>query len=116
MFQTMEHCSKDYRIQDINSTSVLCYQHQWKLEQKKSDDIEVPKIDKNNWAKTMENIVMYLKLVRGMRGTLLSYLVLHHIKVALIPFESGSYLKLDKEMIARANIVNARSNLRLSQD
>ena len=25
-FKTMEHCSKDYRIQDINSTSVLCYQ------------------------------------------------------------------------------------------
>ena len=29
MFKTMEHCSKDYRIHDINSTSVLWYQHQW---------------------------------------------------------------------------------------
>ena len=25
MFKTMEHCSKDYRIQDVNSTSVLHY-------------------------------------------------------------------------------------------
>ena len=69
MFKTMEHCSKDYRIQDINSTSVLHYKHQWELEQKKADNIEAPKVDKNNWAKTMENIVMYLKVVRGMRGT-----------------------------------------------
>ena len=28
MFKTMKHCSKDFRIQDINSTSVLRYQHQ----------------------------------------------------------------------------------------
>ena len=41
MFKTMEHCSKDYRIQDVNRTSVLCYQHQWEL-----DDIKVPKVDK----------------------------------------------------------------------
>ena len=27
IFKTMEHSSKDYRIQDINSTSVLSYQH-----------------------------------------------------------------------------------------
>ena len=74
MFKTMEHCSKDYRIQDFNSTSVLCYQHQWELKQKISDNIKVPKVDKNNLEKTMENIVMYLKLVRGMRGTLLAYL------------------------------------------
>ena len=69
MFKTMEHCSKDYRIQDINRISVLHYQHQWELEQRKSDDIEAPKVYKNNWAKTMENIVVYLKLVRGMMGT-----------------------------------------------
>ena len=25
MFKTMEHCSKDYRIQDVNSTSMLHY-------------------------------------------------------------------------------------------
>ena len=48
MFKTTEHCSKEYRIQDINSTSVLCYQHQQELKQKRSDDIKVPKVDKNN--------------------------------------------------------------------
>ena len=72
MFKTMEHCSKDYRIQDINSTSVLHYQHQWELEEKKSNEIKAPKVDKNNWVMTMENAVIYLKLVRGMRGTLLA--------------------------------------------
>ena len=82
MFKTMEYCSKDYRIQDVNSTSVLCYQHPLELKQKKSDDINAPKVDKNNWAKTMENIVMYLKLVRGMRGTPLAYVVRCHIKVS----------------------------------
>ena len=46
MFKTMEHCSKDYWIKDINSTSVLHYQHQWELEQKKTDNIEAPKVDK----------------------------------------------------------------------
>ena len=58
MFKKMEHCSKNYRIKDINSTFVLHYQHQWELKQKKPDNIEAPKVDKNDWAKTMENIVM----------------------------------------------------------
>ena len=75
MFKTMEHCTKDYRIQNINSTSVLCYQYQWELKQKKSDNIKAPKVDNNNWAKTMENIVIYFKLVRDMRGTPLDYMV-----------------------------------------
>ena len=69
MFQTMEHCSTDYRIKDVNSTSVLQHQHQWELEQKKPDDIKAPKIDKNNWAKNLENIVLHLKPMIGTRGT-----------------------------------------------
>ena len=68
MFKTMEDCSKDYRIEDINSTSVVHFQHQWELEQKKSDNIKAPKVNKNYWVMTVENIVMYLKLMRGMRG------------------------------------------------
>ena len=45
MLNTMEHCSNGYRIQDINSTSVLYYQYQWELEQEKSDYIKVLKVD-----------------------------------------------------------------------
>ena len=48
MFKTMEHCSEDYKIRYVNSTSVLQYQYQWELEQKKTDKSEVPKVDKNN--------------------------------------------------------------------
>ena len=51
------------------------YKHQWELGQKKSDDFEVPKVDKNNWVKPMENIVFHLKLVRGIRGVLLVFVV-----------------------------------------
>ena len=110
MFKTIKCCSKDYRIQDINSTSVLHYQHQWELEQKKSDNIKAPKVDKNNRAKTKENIVMYLKLMRGMRGTQLTYMVQCHVKVIHIFPGSGAYLNLDEEMIVRAPIVNASLN------
>ena len=45
------------------------------------------KVDKNNWAKTVEKIVMYLKLVRGMRRTLLAYVVWCHVKVAHTPLD-----------------------------
>ena len=48
----------------VSHTSVLHYQHQWELEQIKTDDLESPKVVKNNWAKTMENIVVHLKLIR----------------------------------------------------
>ena len=115
MFKTMEHCSKDNRIQNVNSTSVLHYQHQWELEQTKSDNTKAPKVDKNNREKTMENIVMYLKLVRGMRGTLLACVVQRHVKVAHIPPGSDAYLNLDEKIITRVPIVNASSNLRLNQ-
>ena len=113
MFKMMEHCSKDYRIQDINSTAVLYYQHQGKLEQNESDNIEVLD-DKNNWVKTMKDIVMYLKIMRDMKGTPLAFVIWCHGKVAHIPHGSGAYLNLDEEMIARAPIVNISSNLMLS--
>ena len=61
MFKSMDCCSKAYGKKHVNSTSVLEYQHPWELKQKKTDT-EVPKVDKNNWAKTMENIVLHLNL------------------------------------------------------
>ena len=44
MFNMIEHCSKTYDIMHVDSTSVLQYQHQWRLEQKKADDINAPKV------------------------------------------------------------------------
>ena len=37
------------------------------LEWKKTDDTKAPKVENNNQTKTMENIVLNLKLMRGMR-------------------------------------------------
>ena len=51
----------------------------------------------------MENIVLYLKIVRGVRGVLLAYVVMHHMKVAHIPPGHDSYLNLDEEIITRAH-------------
>ena len=48
MFKTIECCSQAYVI---NSTSVLLHEHQWELEQKKTDSTEAPMVDKNNWVK-----------------------------------------------------------------
>ena len=92
------------------------YQHQWELEQKKTDEAEAPKVDNSNWVKTMENIVLHLKLVRGMRVTPLAYVVWHHVKVAHISTGYGAYLNRDKEMIPRAPIANAKSNLKMTQE
>ena len=64
----------------------------------------------------MENIVMYLKLVRGIRGALLAYVVEHHIKVAHISPWSSAYLNLDEEIIPRAPSVTASLNLKICQD
>ena len=79
MFKMMKCCSKAYYIKYVNSISVLQHQHQWKLEQKKADNTKVPKIDKNDWMRTMETIVLHLKLVKGARGAPLAYVVQCHI-------------------------------------
>ena len=63
----------------------------------------------------MENMVLHLKLVRGMRGTPLAYVAWCHIKVAHISSGYGAYLNLDKEMIAGAHIINTKSNLKMTQ-
>ena len=44
---------------------MLQYPHQWELEQKKAESIKMPKVDKKNLAKTMEAMVLHLKLVIG---------------------------------------------------
>ena len=116
IFKLMEHCSKVYDIRCVNSTFVLQHQHQWELEQKKTDGLKVPKVTKDNLANTVENIVLYLKLMRGVRGTPLVYVVWHHIKVAHILPEYSAYLNLDKEMIARAHIVDAKLNLKMTEE
>ena len=46
----------------------------------------------------MEDIVLYLKLMRKVRGVSLAY----HIKVAHIFPGYSAYLNLDEEMMARA--------------
>ena len=75
MFKSIECCFKAYDIRHVTSTSVLQYQHQWELEQKKADDLEAPKIDKNNSVNSMKNIVLHLKLMREVKGTPLAYVV-----------------------------------------
>ena len=52
--------------------------------------------------KTMENIALHLKLIRGMRGIQLAYVVQCHISLDM--------------MITRAPIINLRTNLKLSQE
>ena len=116
MFKTMQCCSKAYNIGCVNNTFVLHFQHHWELGQKKTDDTEVPKVDNNNWAKTMDNIVLHLKLISGMRGAMLAYVVWYHIKVTHFLPGYGAYLNLDAKMIARAPIVNSRLNLKLNQE
>ena len=64
MFKMIECWSKPYDIHNVISRKVLKYQHQWDLEQKKTDDLNVPTVDKSNWAETMEAIVLHLKLVK----------------------------------------------------
>ena len=64
----------------------------------------------------MGNIVLHLKLVRGMKGTLLANLVWCHVKVAHISPGYNAYLNLDEEMIARAPIVDTWSNLNMNQE
>ena len=77
MFKTMGYCSRVYKIQHVDSTSILKYRHQWELQQKKTDDARVP----DHWKKAIKNKVLYIKLVRGVRGVPLAYMVWYHIKV-----------------------------------
>ena len=109
MFKMIEHCSRTYDNRHVCSTTELKHQHQWELEQKKQDSIEAPKEDKII-SKTMENIVLYLKLMKGVREVPSAYMVHCHVKVALVPSGYNAYLNLDQEMIATAFIVDKKLN------
>ena len=76
----------------------------------------MPKVDKNNWEKTMKNIVLHCKLIRGAREPLLAYVAQCHIKVAHILPRYGTYLNLDERMIARAPIVDTKLNLKMNHE
>ena len=73
----------------------------------KTDDLRVPKVDKNDWTITMDNMILHLKLVRGVRCVPLAYVIRHHIKVANILTRYSTYLNLDEEMIVGASVVHA---------
>ena len=107
--------SKRWNFASTTSSALTAHQYQWELEQKKKDDTKVPKVHKDNWAKTIENIVLYLKLVRGVRGVLLAYVIWCHIKVPHFPNKSDKYHNFDMEMTARAFIVNKMSISRHSE-
>ena len=46
MFKTMEHCSKDNKIQDVTSASVLSYQHEWSWNRRNQTTSRIPKMIK----------------------------------------------------------------------
>ena len=62
----------------------------------------------------MENILLHLKFMKGIRGTPLAYVVQHQVKVAYSSPWYLAYLNIDEEMIVRAPIVNAKSNIKLT--
>ena len=59
---------------------------------------------------------MHLKLMRRFRVTPLTNEVQYHVKVAHISPWYGAYLNLDEDIIARALIVDAKLNLKLTQE
>ena len=82
---------------------MLKYHCQWVLEQKKTD----------KQGSQSQQKLLHLKLIRGVRGFPLAYVVWNHTNVAS---RYGAYLYLEKEMIDRASIVDKRLNFKLSQD
>ena len=105
MFNTIEHCSRDYETRCDSSTSVLSYQHQWELKGKKTDNTEVPKVNKDDWG---GNYGVHSSAPQiqeeGVRGTLLAYVAWQCVKVANTLTFYLAYLSLDQEMIARASL------------
>ena len=56
-------------------------------------------------------IMLHLQLLRRVRGVLLAYMFIQHIKVAHIIARYVVYLNHDEEMIARFPMVDAKLNL-----
>ena len=76
----------------------------------------MPKVYKNNLAKTLESIVLKFKLGRGVRGGQLACVVQSHIKVPHVLPGYGAFLNIDYEMVGRTFIVNETSSIRFTQD
>ena len=76
---------------------------------KRKSNYELPKVNKTNWEQTIEAIVLHLKLVRGIRGISLAYMVRQHVKVTHHPHGYVTCPNLDKEFIDRAPIVDMKS-------
>ena len=55
----------------------------------------------------MKAIVLHLRLVKGLRGVPLSYVIRQHVKAVYVSPGYSAYLNLHKEMISRAPIINA---------
>ena len=92
----------------------ITIQHQWELKQKKKDKADAPKV-KNSWGKTMENTVLHLNLMRGMRDPCGLCGLASHQGSSYQP-GYGAYLNLDEEMITRAPIINTKWNLKIIQE
>ena len=74
---------------------------------KKTDDLDVPEVDKN-YNKMMEAIMLHLKLGE-LWGVPLVYVVRHHVMVAS-HLDMGTFLNLE-EMLVKTLIVHLCSNL-----
>ena len=84
----------------------------WKTTVDQLTDSDYPKCDVHNWPRTFEGIVSLLDRVRGRSGRLLSYLV----RPDIVPKDendddSSSYASADKEVIARAPILELGHDL-----
>ena len=102
IFEMMEHCSKSYNI------FCECFIVPASMGHGAEKDRQPQGVQrsKHNWAKMMDAIVLYLKLVRGVQGVLIAYVVRQHITVAHILPVYNVYLNFNKVMIARALIVD----------
>ena len=60
--------------------------------------------------------MLQLMLVKRVWGVPLDYAERHHIKLVHISHGYITFLNLDKVMIVRAPIVDAKSNLKMTQD
>ena len=60
----------------------------------------------------MEAIVLHLRLIKGVRGDPLTYVVRQNVKVVHISPGYSTYLKLDEKMMTRTPIVHVKSNLK----
>ena len=63
-----------------------------------TDEVELPKVYKNNWAKTMKVIVPHLWLIRGVQGIPLAYVIRQYVMGLHIVPGYDAFLKLGKKI------------------